>query len=133
MTLDEAIAHAKEKAEEQRKQGSICCDSLEDLIIAEKCLECAKEHEQLAEWLTELKARREADRWIPVSERLPDKKGEYLCTLHYAIPPYHIFCPEKDVYVDKVDVQHFDGTAFTSTVVAWYPKPLPEPYKENEK
>ena len=60
MTLDEAIEHAKEKTEEQKKQGSICCDSLEDTIRAEKCLECAREHEQLAEWLEELKERREA-------------------------------------------------------------------------
>ena len=60
MTLDEAIKHAREKAEELKKQGSICCDSLEDTNRAEKCLECAKGHEQLAEWLTELKAYREA-------------------------------------------------------------------------
>ena len=58
--IDEAISHAREVAEEQKKQGSICCDSLEDTIRAEKCLECAKEHEQLAEWLEELRERRDA-------------------------------------------------------------------------
>ena len=36
MTLDEAIAHAKE-------------------VAASKCDECGKEHQQLAEWLQELK------------------------------------------------------------------------------
>ena len=132
MTLDEAIEHAKEKAKELYDEAMFVHANPNDEKL-DACIECASEHEQLAEWLTELKARREADRWIPVSERLPEREGEYLCTLHYAIPPYHIFCPEKDVYVDKVDVQHFDGTAFTSTVVAWYPKPLPEPYKENDK
>lgn len=40
MTLDEAIEHAEEKA----------CGSSE----------CAKDHKQLAEWLKELKERREA-------------------------------------------------------------------------
>ena len=40
MTLDEAIMHAREKAE-----------SL--------CGECAKEHSQLAEWLTEYKKLKE--------------------------------------------------------------------------
>ncbi len=42
MTLDEAIQHAQE--------------------IADKgCDQCAKDHQQLAEWLTELKNRREED------------------------------------------------------------------------
>lgn len=54
LTLEGAIKHHREKAEELRKQGSICCDSLEDTIRAEKCLECATEHDQYAEWLTEL-------------------------------------------------------------------------------
>lgn len=44
MTLDEAIQHAQE--------------------IADKgCDQCAKEHQQLAEWLTELKNRRDAEPW----------------------------------------------------------------------
>lgn len=74
---------------------------------------------------------RPLDEWIPVSERLPEKAGEYLCTLHYAIPPYHMLHPEKDVYVDDVRVNKFDGIAFVSSVIAW--KPLPEAYKEEEK
>ena len=36
---------------------------------------------KLADWLTELQERREADRWIPVSERLPDTDGRYLVLL----------------------------------------------------
>jgi hypothetical protein len=43
MTLDEAIKHAKEQA---CKLGNC---------------ECGKEHKQLAEWLKELKLRREID------------------------------------------------------------------------
>ena len=121
--LDEAIAHAREKAEEQKKQGSICCDSLEDTIRAEKCLECAAEHEQLAEWLTELKQRREADRWIPVSERLPDEYGEYMITYRLMKGQEVV---RKDIYND-----HFKRFNEGSCVIAW--KPLPEPYKENDK
>ena len=49
--LDEAITHCEEKANEMRREGW----RLEDIA----CIECAKEHEQLAEWLKELKARRE--------------------------------------------------------------------------
>ena len=43
MTLDEAIKHAEEVAEEKR------------------CEKCAKEHRQLAEWLKELKQLREQE------------------------------------------------------------------------
>jgi hypothetical protein len=43
MTIDEAIQHCKEQVQEQAKKG---------------CLSCAEEHQQLAEWLKELKAYR---------------------------------------------------------------------------
>ena len=45
MTIDEAIAHAREVA--SRK--------FDDRV---HCIKCAEEHEQLAEWLEELKALR---------------------------------------------------------------------------
>ena len=53
MTIDEAIAHAREVAEYKRK-----CNKNSDCIDIE-CERCAEEHEQLAEWLEELKAYRE--------------------------------------------------------------------------
>ena len=56
MTLDEAIKHCEEKAEEKRKDYERACAYN---IPSEGCLECAKEHEQLAEWLKELKAYKE--------------------------------------------------------------------------
>lgn len=40
MTLDEAIKH---------------CNEVAEAIAASGCEECAKEHRQLADWLTELK------------------------------------------------------------------------------
>ena len=57
-TLDEAIAHAREVAERQRSTqvkhfGRLTCDSIE------KCIKCEEEHEQLADWLEELKMLRE--------------------------------------------------------------------------
>ena len=59
MILDEAIRHCEEKAE-HLKQGA---QSSQSMTAAEQadCLECAKEHEQLAEWLKELKAYKDAD------------------------------------------------------------------------
>lgn len=64
MTLDEAIKHCEEKAKELREQAGFDTDN-ERYRMSESekadCIECANEHEQLAEWLKELKARREAD------------------------------------------------------------------------
>ena len=55
MTLEQAIEHAREIAEEYEEysKGSD--------YIADDCKECAKEHRQLEAWLTELKDRREYD------------------------------------------------------------------------
>lgn len=60
MTIDEAIAHCEEVVEELEEEAvKGCCDDSE---IMDKCIECAKEHRQLAEWLKELEAYREADK-----------------------------------------------------------------------
>ena len=71
------------------------------------------------------------NRWIPVTERLPEKIGKYLCSLYYAVPPYHMFHPEKDTYIHEVSVETFDGKAFINAVKAWMP--LPEPWKGDEE
>ena len=55
MTIDEAISHAREVAEEKRKSKSV---NLTPEIISE-CELCAQEHDQLVEWLEELKRYRE--------------------------------------------------------------------------
>lgn len=61
MTLDEAIQHAKDVAQLQRKDNDACkvkksygCKDCA-YYYEKPCLECAGEHEQLAEWLEELK------------------------------------------------------------------------------
>ena len=122
-SIDEAIAHAREKAEEQKKEAETWS---EYKVVSEKarnsittCLECAREYEQLAEWLTELQKRREADRWIPVSERLPDKNGNYLVCLNNGEITTDIF-EEEELFM-----------GFWGYMTAW--KHLPEPYKENDK
>ena len=57
MTIDEAIKHCEEVAEKNESEanfgfGNVCIDR-------SSCLECAKEHRQLATWLKELKAYKE--------------------------------------------------------------------------
>lgn len=44
MTLDQAIKHCKEEAEKYMEYG-----------IETECYQCGKDHEQLADWLRELK------------------------------------------------------------------------------
>lgn len=56
MTLDEAIKHCLEKAEENENCANKCEAVYgEDNGIIEACRECAAEHRQLADWLMELK------------------------------------------------------------------------------
>ena len=67
MTLDEAIKHCEEVAEEndysavlfrQKKEVSRFLEKAEAENAENECRECAAEHRQLAEWLKELKERR---------------------------------------------------------------------------
>ena len=60
MTIEDAIQHCKEVAEENR-QYALDFARVNIYDSARTCQACAAEHEQLAEWLTELKQRREAD------------------------------------------------------------------------
>lgn len=57
MTLDEAIKHCHEKTEHLREGVRIS----QSMTATEKadCIECAREHEQLAEWLSHYKEIRE--------------------------------------------------------------------------
>ena len=64
MTLDEAIKHCEEVAEANDK-GLYDAIALGGAKFTQKeiddCQQCAADHRQLAEWLTELKECREAD------------------------------------------------------------------------
>ena len=60
MTIDEEISHVKEVAAIQRSNEKLNRTlGSASPYINETCLECAEEHEQLAEWLEELKDYRE--------------------------------------------------------------------------
>ncbi len=58
MTIDEAIERSREKAKEQRYYASFERNGM----MYRYCIKCAEEHEQLADWLEELKAMRNLDK-----------------------------------------------------------------------
>ena len=69
MTLDEAIQHCEEKAKElktkaeerpYRTNSFSQAIPMSDTEVAD-CLKCAEEHKQLAKWLKELKAYKDAE------------------------------------------------------------------------
>lgn len=61
ISIDEAIAHERQLAKEQRSYIGTTWNK----EYSKKCEEYAKEHEQLAEWLEELKSIKEMDLDIP--------------------------------------------------------------------
>ena len=69
MTIDEAIAHAKEVAKESR-ENIITGSNLEpyESDCNAKCEQCAEEHEKLAEWLEDYKRLLELEKSILANE-----------------------------------------------------------------
>ena len=60
MTIDEAIAHAREVAEDKRADAD--WKFRHGRLNADDCISCAEEHEQLVEWLEELKDYRDKNK-----------------------------------------------------------------------
>ena len=79
MTIDEAIAHAREVAEEQRK----ACDLAWVWDNPDNIKKCAEEHEQLAEWLEDYK---QIKMLVPIEQVL---KTEYNKGYSKAENDYH--------------------------------------------
>ena len=76
MTLDEAIQHCLVKEEANKKMAKDKKEAYYKGIMPtyveqdyNECIQCAAEHHQLAEWLTELKERRMADDNTQAKER----------------------------------------------------------------
>lgn len=83
MTIDEAIKHCEEVAQENEKQFNSCPMKYDGAYAnnGRTACKCAEEHRQLAKWLKELKAIREA--WTELAEtviELRDNGGT--CTQH---------------------------------------------------
>jgi len=74
-----------------------------------------------------IKALEQEPRWIPVSERLPEKNGFYLATCDGEI------CGENEPFTGLAEYENgkwVDDEEDYQCVLAWLP--LPQPYKESE-
>lgn len=116
VTLEEAIKHEKEVTERNYRNTEYeSTDSIDDDI---KTIhrERAKEHEQLANWLEELKSYKEAEEQ-GLLVRLPCKVGDDV----YIIPSPPV-CELNILYgcenVNKVYHQHIKSITFTDS--HWY-------------
>ena len=127
MTLDEAIKHAEEVAEEKESEAQdLEYSKLDWKHEANRCSKCAEEHRQLAEWLKDYKRLLEQARWIPVSERLPGENGVYIVSYEDSVRLLEWFNGKWFFYPSNPAREE------TGTIIAW--QLLPEPYKvESEK
>lgn len=74
MNLNDAINHCEEKAEELNQRAE-SAENNGQYKFSGECKECASEHEQLAEWLKELKTLRKA--YVMACEEIGDRDCSY--------------------------------------------------------
>ena len=105
----------------------------------EQCIECVDNQPQVVcsrrEWYQKgYQDGLNADKWISCSERLPKKKGYYICTVYrYEDDEHNVFdlwFENGKWYVDEVNdcEEYRRSKIFIHEVIAW--QSLPEPYKK---
>jgi ferredoxin len=111
VTLDEAIKHAEEVAEEQDKAAKEWhenqvrkCELIRfaemDYTHENKCKKCASEHRQLAEWLKELKTfKTRKGEWLRMSDLSEQEDDRYKCSR----------CGNVIHYKNKMDLYTFNS------------------------
>lgn len=148
MTLDEAIKKEEELAIQQIEKANALDNiplfgmSKDDIEEIKECYKCSKEHEQLAEWLKELKQLRNQTRWIPVSERLPELNRPLLVTAYHRIYYGHLISESGnygypifrihglgDKNRDWVQETMSHEPYSLGRIDAWMYFDIPEPYK----
>lgn len=96
MTIQEAIKHAREVADEKYKEGFLCyanSGNAENDKKNNECIKCARDHEQLAEWLEELQRYREIG---SVDEIKQMQKYSDIVKKHNTIGQVIDFCVEYE-------------------------------------
>lgn len=76
MTVDEAIKHAEEVADEKKNEACSLYDA-KAYEESRECIWCSEEHRQLAKWLRDYKRLLEQPSWIPIKTRpMTEKEKE---------------------------------------------------------
>lgn len=102
MNMDEAIKHAKEKATEKYNEAMLCHANPDDGEL-DGCIECAREHEQLAEWLIQLKKYQQLEEQGRLI-KLPCKVGD---TVWVVTSPFNVF--DDAEYDENIKDEVYEG------------------------
>ena len=102
MNMDEAIKHAKEKATEKYNEAMLCHANPDDVEL-DGCIECAREHEQLAEWLIQLKEYQQLEEQGRLI-KLPCKVGD---TVWVVTSPFNVF--DDAEYDENIKDEVYEG------------------------
>lgn len=110
---------------------------MDDLISRQAAIEALRRAEALTrafgyhnviEAIREVPSAQPEQRWIPVSERLPEKGERVLATVNFDDP----FVCEIDYWEDAKKAEwDMEQMNFVESITAWMP--LPDPYKEEER
>lgn len=82
-----------------------------------------RQHDEIKQLQSQLTELREANRWIPVSERLPEEDGEYLVFLY--VPPPRAHLDENSIQITRMLNGKFLMTC-AKFITHWKPITTPE-------
>ena len=99
MSIDEAIAHAREVASEQKRRSGICVQNNSECDKFSACLKCSKEHEQLAEWLEDYKR---IKMLIPIEQALKNEYNKAIDDLLGGMNQITYNCQDADELFEKI-------------------------------
>lgn len=105
-------------------------DNMDDLISRQAAIHLIAGYDGVIDksvakrLLIQMTSAQPEQQWIPCSERLPDKKDDYLCSYNgCAVADICEYDPDRNEWGFFYD----GGWKVVSNVIAWMP--LPEPYK----
>ena len=99
LSIDEAIAHAREVASEQKRRSGICVQNNSECDKFSACLKCSKEHEQLAEWLEDYKR---IKMLIPIEQALKNEYNKAIDDLLGGMNQITYNCQDADELFEKI-------------------------------
>lgn len=120
LTLEEAIKHAKEVAKTNLSEAAYNFPDLKEYY--DNCSECANQHNQLAEWLEELKSFKEAEKQ-GLLVRLPCKVEDMVYRVNVGakqpiipmtVSEIHFLCykNERVVRIDAIDKEDMGESCY---------------------